>query len=473
MTKSKLSVALGFLTLFFWTATTSQLKADEIYLNVLLYGSDPTVHTNYTSGFPANASLSGKYGTASGSVTYGSLQMDFDLVGDPTYGTGGSDTVGINTHWINSLTINPANPALLGTPGTVRIAYWLKSSVSVKNVGRYAALIYWIDVDSYFNVTGSYTCPEGMYSGSPMSDHASFTVDIPMIFGTPFTSQTELDVNGTSGPYGGFASETLHATLTSGSITVLDNSGNAVGYSSSSSIGASRGASFASGDLYAGFTLTNTAGYQTTMALLDGTAGSNEMVTATYLANPDTNVCVSDAVDLSGMHTNLFVLQMSYNPLAALAKLGDTANAMLMLIEPATKRLVNAVEGNSDGGLTRHFVQGAYNAATNFQRSTFGVDTNLCIVWAVLDHNSEFVVGQVVAPPAARWTGITPGTNSGMSLSLNGPANNHYIIEVSHDLTSTNWDTLGLMGLDTNGAGIFQDTSSISANSQRFYRARQ
>jgi hypothetical protein len=425
-------------------------------------------------GLSSERSLSGKYVTASGSVTYGSLQMDFDLVGDPTYATGGSDTVGINTYWINTLTINPANPALIGTPGTVRIAYGLKSSVSVKNVGRYAALYYLLYVDSYFNAAGSYTCPEGMYSGSPMSDHASFTVDIPMIFGTPFTSQTELDVNGTSGPYGGYASETLHATLTSGSITVLDNSGNAVAYSSSSSIGASRGASFASGDSYAGFALTNTTGYQTTMALLDGTAGSNEMITASYIAIPDTNVCVSDAVDLSGMHTNhLFVLQMSYNPLAALAKLGDTANAMLMLIEPATKKLVNAVEGNSDGGLARHFVQGAYNAATNFQRSTFGVDTNLCVAWAVLDHNSQFVVGQVATPPTVRWTGITPGTNSGMLLTLNGPANNHYLIESAYDLTATNWDALGMMGLDTNGTGIFKDPSPVPANSLRFYRARQ
>ncbi len=49
-----------------------------------------------------------------------------------------------------------------------------------------------------------------------------------------------------------------------------------------------------------------------------------------------------------------------------------------------------AVEGNFGGTAT--FVLGAYNPATNFNLGTYGVDVEGGIVWAVLNHNSEFSV---------------------------------------------------------------------------------
>jgi hypothetical protein len=464
------------LALAFAFVPTGKLLADEVYLNVLQYGSDPTqsFHQTTTNGSSLSASFSGKYGSASGSSSYGRIQLDIDLVGDPNYSTFGYDSGGVTAHWIDTITINPADPALVGQSGTVRITYHLNSSISLSHCALYGPISYNLDVGP-FGALGSYSSSGGMYSGSPMSDWTTFTVDMGMTFGTPLSFQSELLTSGNANPAYVYSSAVAHATLTSGNITVLDNSGNPVSYSSSSSIGASRGTTVTNGSSYAGFSATNNTGYQTSVALLGGTnltAGSNEMVTFSFIANPDTNHCVSDAVDLSGVNTNIHVLQMSYNPADAVAKLGDAAKATLLSLNPITKTLANAVEENSDGGAAKQFFQGAFNVLTHFHLDYFGVDTNHSVVWAVLNHNSTFVVGRAVAPPVVQWTSIAPATNGGTSLTLNGPTNGHYIVEFSSDLGSTNWNVFGFTTL-TNGVGTINDASPISVNQQRFYRARQ
>ena len=61
----------------------------------------------------------------------------------------------------------------------------------------------------------------------------------------------------------------------------------------------------------------------------------------------------------------------------------------------------NAIAANSDGGASSRFVQGAYNAATDFTLGTYGVDTVNNVAWAVIDHNSIFgVANNELEPPA-------------------------------------------------------------------------
>jgi hypothetical protein len=264
----------------------------------------------------------------------------------------------------------------------------------------------------------------------------------------------------------------VDVSLTGGSFAVSDNSAKPAAYRSISSAGSARAAVLTNGDIYAGFSLTNTVGHQTTVALLAGAANSNETLLAAFTGSPGTNGLVSDVVDFSGTDTNLFALQMSYDPAAAIAQLSDEAKTLLKWFNPVIQVWTNAINGNSDGGLASHFILGAFDTKTHFQRGDFGVDTIKHVVWAVLDHHSLFAVGGAVAPPSLRCTGILPGTK-GVSVFLRGPAAGEYFIEKSSDLSTTNWSVIGRAVPDMNGAATFVDTTLASANQQRFYRARQ
>jgi hypothetical protein len=259
----------------------------------------------------------------------------------------------------------------------------------------------------------------------------------------------------------------VDVSLTGGSFAVSDNSGKPAAYRSISSAGSARVAVLTNGDTYAGFSLANTVGHQTTVALLAGAANSNETLLAAFTGSPGTNGLVSDVVDFSGTDTNLFALQMSYDPAAAIAQLGDEAKTLLQSFNPVIQLWTNAVNGNSDGGLASHFIPRAFETNSDFQLGNFGVDTIKHFVWAVLDHHSLFAAGGAVAPPSLRCTGILPGTK-GVSLFLRGPAAGEYFIEQSSDLSTTNWSVLGRAVPDMNGAATFFDASPASANQQRF-----
>jgi fibronectin-binding autotransporter adhesin len=93
-----------------------------------------------------------------------------------------------------------------------------------------------------------------------------------------------------------------------------------------------------------------------------------------------------------------YVLEMSYDPTAA-AALGNVLDNYLAWFDPSDGTWKNAVDGNSDGGASAQFVNGAYDPNSDFNLGWYGVDTANNEVWAVIDHNSTFgVANQDVQP---------------------------------------------------------------------------
>ena len=110
---------------------------------------------------------------------------------------------------------------------------------------------------------------------------------------------------------------------------------------------------------------------------------------------------VSDVFELSGlpvvdsgtMATDVFVLQLKLDLSLV------TADSRLGWLNPGTGLWVNAVDGNVGG--ESDFVAGAYDAGTDFHLGTYGVDIANGVVWAVLDHNSDFSV--IAVPEPSTW----------------------------------------------------------------------
>lgn len=464
-TKRHLCLAL----LFFAVIGRTNLRAGETYLSGNLLGRDSFQHINQTdpAGGTISADFSGTYGHVSGSASPGQVRIDAHLFGDIS--NDASDSGGLTGHWVDSIAVTPSDPALNGTTGTIRILYHLRSSVLISNCALSGPVFYNVDVGP-FSAQGSYADSTTMYSGQPMTNLTDFNVDIGFTFGTPLNWQSDLSVDGSSSPINGNAAVILHAALTSGNITVLDKAASPVSYTSVSSLGVSAGTNMLSGQSFAGFSVTNSISNQTTAGLLGGNATTNTCVTATFIASPNTNTLVSDALDLSGTGTNLFVLQMNYDPIVAALKLGSPTNILLLWQNPLTSTFVNAIEGNSTDAA--HFFSGPYNPATEFQLGNFGLDTTQHVVWAVLNHNSRFAVGQPFAPASVRLASID-ATSDHAALTVSGPAGDATLIEVSTDLAPTNWTTLGLINFNTNGFGTIADKALMSVVTNRFYRARQ
>ncbi len=145
------------------------------------------------------------------------------------------------------------------------------------------------------------------------------------------------------------------------------------------------------------------SGGQTTRArFLDGETSAAATITGGYtLASSALNdsARVGEVFHLGGVpvvdgltrETDTFVLQLGLSPEWL------TEHSYLAWLNPATNLWVNAVEGNFGGTAT--FVSGAYNPATDFHLGTYGVDINQGVVWAVLNHNSEFSV----VPEPSTW----------------------------------------------------------------------
>jgi fibronectin-binding autotransporter adhesin len=118
--------------------------------------------------------------------------------------------------------------------------------------------------------------------------------------------------------------------------------------------------------------------------------GDNGTLVAGYL--------VSDVVNLTGMgntggtgFTDTFILQMSYNEalLDGFESFGVTEGNIVIAWKNGIE-WVNAVNGNSTPGGT-YFANQAYNAASR-SLGDYGIDPTNNVVWAVLNHNSEFAV---------------------------------------------------------------------------------
>ena len=80
---------------------------------------------------------------------------------------------------------------------------------------------------------------------------------------------------------------------------------------------------------------------------------------------------------------------------------GGPSALQLLWLNPATGKWELAVDGNSDGGLSAHFVLGAYNSTQDFHLGYYGLDTSTDTVWAVINHNSDFGAGNPLDAPVA------------------------------------------------------------------------
>ncbi len=127
-------------------------------------------------------------------------------------------------------------------------------------------------------------------------------------------------------------------------------------------------------------------GAGTQAALLDGFASLPRVATNDWRA-PDVSETelASDVLSLGGLSPqpgdDLFVLEIGYDP--------DTgANVFLGWLHEDSGQWVNAVEGNSDGGAAAWFVDGPYD--DDAALGHWGVDPSRHVVWAVLDHSSQF-----------------------------------------------------------------------------------
>jgi hypothetical protein len=144
---------------------------------------------------------------------------------------------------------------------------------------------------------------------------------------------------------------------------------------------------------------------------LAGTASSTETVTlSTTALGAKFSALASDVVSVSGNDGNIFAVQLTFN--LAEANLVGGANKMTLLwLNPANGGWENAVLGDHEtndatGGEldfqgSFSLFQSGYGTDLDNYLGAYGVDTTNDTVWAVIDHNSNFGVGNLDELPAA------------------------------------------------------------------------
>jgi autotransporter-associated beta strand protein len=164
---------------------------------------------------------------------------------------------------------------------------------------------------------------------------------------------------------------------------------------------------------YKGYGLTSGAGRGTTAELLGGTAAGDATVTMSFdstssVAGAGGFNALSDFLTLTGIHqpdmatpnlTDLFVLQLSYD-------VNFSGAVFIAYIEPGTSmtKFVNAVEGNSLLTSGSNYGDMAFSDAY-LTLGNYGYDSTKHTAWAVIDHNSEFVV----VPEPSTWAMVVGG----------------------------------------------------------------
>jgi hypothetical protein len=93
------------------------------------------------------------------------------------------------------------------------------------------------------------------------------------------------------------------------------------------------------------------------------------------------------------------LLVIEYPTAAPALLIGSENNVFIATKIDGSNSWTNTVNLNSNGGAHQHFFQGGYNAATEFALGNFGVDTTNHVAWAVIDHNSQYVVSGAVGVP--------------------------------------------------------------------------
>ena len=194
-------------------------------------------------------------------------------------------------------------------------------------------------------------------------------------------------------------------------------------YTGSSSAGTTRGTMLAPGGAYDGIALANTRGFQSTVTLLDGDAGVQRNVALNFLTPIPGLGAVSDIVDVKGTGNDLVVLELAYDQTAAIAAGAGVENVILSWLDTATQIWKNAVDGNT-GGSSR-FINGPYVPANHRQAGTWGIDRLANVVWAAVNHNSQFAAlpGQLPAPPTdyASWKMLNFSETERANDAISGP----------------------------------------------------
>jgi hypothetical protein len=217
------------------------------------------------------------------------------------------------------------------------------------------------------------------------------TQDVSFTYGQPFEFDAAINASLSPGQgNGNTGSATL--TLRAGGFTVSG----APNYTGNSSTGATRGAMFAPSAPYDGFTVQNNIGFGSITTLLDGNASTQRNVSLSFVAPQPNFPAVSDIVDVQGTTTDPVVIQITYDPLKAAELFGGETALRLAWLNSAAGQWVLATLGNAGGG--PQFFNRAYNPATDFQLGNYGLDTANNVVWAVVNHNSEFAVTVVPDP---------------------------------------------------------------------------
>lgn len=229
----------------------------------------------------------------------------------------------------------------------------------------------------------------------------SGSTQLQVLKGTTILSGADTFAGGTT-ISGGTLSVENNAALGSGAVSIT---GGVLqirrGYSVTNSITLAGGSlaqevsaltSFSALHIYTGAV---SGGIPTIAALLDGRASADANIIGSFghlsLSLNDSDR-LSDVFRLSGLptvdettgQTDVFVVELKLS--TGLLQSGS----YLGWLNPATNLWGNAVDGDIGGTAT--FVNGAYNAATDFHLGTYGIDVTQGAVWAVVDHDSDFAV---------------------------------------------------------------------------------
>ena len=350
-----------------------------------------------------SASVTGSQSSATATVGYGSVILDASAVSNNT----AHPICLASGSWLDTITIN--NASLTGQTGTAAITFYLNGGFDLNSTAYNSTSNF---IDAYYDAsqgsggTGAhFEINTGTEYLPTIGSTPSFTHDYSFTFGTPFTINPGASLHAASGSNGGTSN--VHFAMSQVGMSVTANS-NPTAYTSSSNAGSSAATIVSNGNSFAGFTLTDSGfnTHSTAVSILDGIATADRNPNASFVAPPSgsSSTIIGDVVDLSGFGstpgqaTDTFTAEVSYTDADAITLFGSANNLVLKWYDPASCTWKLATDGNFGG--TPHFAgDGAYNPLLDNHLGYYGVDTANHSVWAVVNHNSLFAVGELSAAP--------------------------------------------------------------------------